>query len=522
VLIAQKGGSTAAIDSAFSRYHIEEWENAERYALPYPRDRVEQFSPRSNSVLEIRSQRDLVVLQNIYANSVQLGDQGSSVWGIRYTREFDMTNDSKLFPARPQWEERGYRSNEYGLWIGPNGDIALPLYEGRMVGQFDFSKKGWVQGKGRTAEWRPIPAEHKVIEPQFCMMFSDYTSAVDREGKPKAIRGVKLGFMDVSSATNERAMVAALVPDAPCGNKVPVLFTESGEAWDAALCAVLNSFAYDYQLRCRLGGLTLNYFIIEETALPKQSLILGNVKNWLDLATLQLCGTANCFSTVWSALRAEVKWRPWQELWAVTPYERLRLRCILDALVADLYGLELEDLGLILQRCDYPARLFGDYDFYRTLDPKGFWRVDKEKEPELRHTVLTLVAFHELKRIGLQAFLALNDGEGWMLPETLRLADYGLGHDGRAKEAQPVTSQLGPRFLPWQLEQTAKVSWEECDRHAERLGALLGHPLTGATANEHAPSLGAGRPTDLFGQPLQTDLFGNVVAERTSRGRNSR
>ena len=29
---------------------------------------------------------------------------------------------------------------------------------------------------------------------------------------------------------------------------------------------------------------------------------------------------------------------------------------------------------------------------------------------------------------------------------TVRLADYGLGHDERAKEHQPVASRLGPRF----------------------------------------------------------------------------
>ncbi|NJR56287.1 MAG: hypothetical protein HC768_18020, partial [Acaryochloris sp. CRU_2_0] len=101
---------------------------------------------------------------------------------------------------------------------------------------------------------------------------------------------------------------------------------------------------------------------------------------------------------------------------------------------------------------------------------------DKEKDPELRHTVLSLVAFHELKEIGMDAFLNLNDGEGWMLPETLRLADYGLGHGDRAKEPQPVASRLGDRFLPWQLEGTPEESWEECDRHAENLRRLLGNP----------------------------------------------
>jgi hypothetical protein len=56
-----------------------------------------------------------------------------------------------------------------------------------------------------------------------------------------------------------------------------------------------------------------------------------------------------------------------------------------------------------------------------------------------------------------------------MLPETLCLADLGLGHDERAKVPQPVRDRLGPRFLPWQEEATPEESWEECERHARYL-----------------------------------------------------
>jgi hypothetical protein len=55
-----------------------------------------------------------------------------------------------------------------------------------------------------------------------------------------------------------------------------------------------------------------------------------------------------------------------------------------------------------------------------------------------------------------------------MLPETLRLADYGLGHDERAKEHQPVASSLSPRFYDWQLAQSAEEPWREC-RSRDRL-----------------------------------------------------
>ena len=56
-----------------------------------------------------------------------------------------------------------------------------------------------------------------------------------------------------------------------------------------------------------------------------------------------------------------------------------------------------------------------------------------------------------------------------MLPDTLRLAGYGLGHDDWAKEHQPVRECFGPRFYDWQLAQTPEESWRECHLHARNL-----------------------------------------------------
>ena len=78
-----------------------------------------------------------------------------------------MNTDAKLFPPREKWEERGYKPDVFGRWIGFDQDIALPLYEGRMIGQFDFSQKGWISGKGRSAVWRKLPFDAKTIEPQY-------------------------------------------------------------------------------------------------------------------------------------------------------------------------------------------------------------------------------------------------------------------------------------------------------------------------------------------------------------------
>ena len=136
------------------------------------------------------------------------------------------------------------------------------------------------------------------------------------------------------------------------------------------------------------------------------------------------------------------------------------------------FGVDDCESRLVFCNCDHPASVIRSDEFARGLDPKGFWRVDKEKDPELRHTVLAQVAFADLQAKGLDAFLSQNNGEGWMLPDTLRLADYGLGHDDRAKEAQPVASRLGPRFYDWQLEGTVEESWEDCRRHADVIGRI--------------------------------------------------
>ena len=162
------------------------------------------------------------------------------------------------------------------------------------------------------------------------------------------------------------------------------------------------------------------------------------------------------------------------------------------------FRVDKQGLRAILDECD-------ERDSVESRDPKGFWRVDKDKDPELRHTVLTLIAFADLEdRIraasgdregGIEAFLNQNDGEGWMLPETLRLADYDLGRDERAKHPQPVASRLGASFYDWQLAQTAEESWRECEIHAKNLGAAtMAAPLTNGFGKTGGHVQGASRP----------------------------
>ncbi|MBX3023797.1 hypothetical protein KF840_02695 [bacterium] len=566
-VIVRKGGATEAIRAAFMRHELADWAEAERHVIPYGREQVARFSPRTRAILEIRQKRDLEVLEKIYANSVLLGDDSENGWGIEYAQgDFNMTSDSKLFPPRPWWEERGYVPDEYGRWIKFKGrpnpkqttpaigwirlrdgsgavdesdieDIALPLYEGRMIGQFDFSQKGWVSGKGRKAVWEEFPWSHKRLQPQYLMSAADYRQSKVESGL-RLDWAVKLAFMDITSATNARTMIASTIPDLPCGNSAPLL---RGCQQPAALAAILDSVTYDFVARARCGGLHLNYFVIEETPLPHPASVVDSIA-----LTAGALSTADvCFAPTWMAAGATfgnaLRRSGWPIHWALTEHERSRRWCIVDALAAFCFGLSFDDLSWLLRDCDLPA----GFEF-KALDPKGFWRTDKSSDPEIRRTVLTLVAFRDLDNTlaacagdrdrAIAAFCGtldpalvpdlpfLDPASGWQLPETLRLADYGLGHDQRAKEPQPVRARLGERFLPWQLEQSPEESWKDCEIHARNILGEAGFATLQAELRGEAPEVAAeDQPTAAVAeQPAQYGLFGPGSAGGRGRSSNRR
>lgn len=531
--IVRKGAATEAIRAAFMRHELTDWAEAERHVIPYGREQVARFSPRTRAILEIRQKRDLEVLEKIYANSVLLGDDSENGWGIEYAREFDMTNDSKLFPPRPWWEDRGYVPDEYGRWIKfkgrPNperttstigwiglGDgsgavnesdiehVALPLYQGVMIWQLDFAAAGYSGGSGLHASWEPQPWSAKLIASQYLISEPEVAARA-----PRALRA-RIAFRDVQNATNQRTMIATLIPGYPCGNTVPTISRGSFPD-DLSLLPALVSFPLDRVLRSKMSQNHVNWFYAEE--LPAPSALLANgTADLLHSASLQLGAAGKWFAREWlttaRANRSEVGWR---SRWAVTVHERTRLRCILDAVVAQLYGLAWDDLAWLLAGCDYSPDAVASRAVRPLLDPKGFWRVDKGSDPELRHTVLTLVALRDLqasiracngdRERAIAAFSGkldpalvpdlpfLDPTSGWQIPETLRLADYGLGHDERAKTPQPVRARLGERFLPWQLEQSAEESWRECEIHARNILGEAGFAKLQAELRGEAPEV---------------------------------
>jgi hypothetical protein len=80
-----------------------------------------------------------------------------------------MTNDSKLFIPREKADEAGYKPDEYGRWIGPEGDVLSAPLRGADDRPVRFQQEGLGQRQGPHGRVARHPWEKKVIEPQFLM-----------------------------------------------------------------------------------------------------------------------------------------------------------------------------------------------------------------------------------------------------------------------------------------------------------------------------------------------------------------
>jgi hypothetical protein len=134
---------------------------------------------------------------------------------------------------------------------------------------------------------------------------------------------VRVGFCDVAGQTNERSLMAALIPPGVvCGNKVPTILFPNDPREDRLLVwtAIANSFVFDWMLR-RVLTTTVNYFLLQSVPLPRLA-IEGLPWKKLASAARQLRKIDNAGNSR-------------------ETYERMaQLRAEIDAEVAVAYGLD--------------------------------------------------------------------------------------------------------------------------------------------------------------------------------------
>lgn len=414
IIILNKGKNTEYVKTAFMVRDIKAWNQLNNTILKYYKDSIIKFSPDSFAFLEFENQRDIDIIQKMYNSSTNIK--------INTCTELHMTGDSKLFVTQNKLLEDGYKTNKFGIMKNSKGDRYVPLYQGIVIDQLNFFSKYWNCNNDNWDE-----NKYRVISSQYYVQITNQYFSYD----------IKFLCRSISNSTNKRTFIGALTPGFPSGHSLTKIIFGNSKEDNIVVSGILSTFIYDYVLRNKMVGNNVSRFILQETPIVQLD---NSIKKYMIILSSSLQFNHYIFSPQWLELKNKISSlnrNSIYKLWAITEHERVRLRSILEAIVAYSYGINYEDLSYILRDDESNA--------------KGFWRVDKDKPKNVRLTTLALEAFKDLLNRGIEDFIK----NEWQLP----------------KEAQEY---YGPRYLDWQLEKTAEESWNECEQYArEFLGEEL-------------------------------------------------
>ena len=335
-----------------------------------------RVNPNTGTAPIFRTRRDAEITRRIYERHPVLVDRSQGeerkAWPVRYHTMFHMTNDSHLFRTAVQLDSAGFYPVQGNRWR--RGDeLYLPLYQGRMIHQFDHRANSVVINPENTHN--PYLSEEVTDEqhadPIFLPQSQYWIPASQVAPVIPDGRGYAIGFRDIARPTDARTAIVALVPWAGYGNTVPLLIGGE-EALSAELAATaaanLNCLCLDFIVRQKAQGTHLNWYIVEQLPVVADGDYdrrFGNTtaRELVREHVLRLTYTANDMIPFARDLGYDGPPFIWDG------EERRHLRARLDALYFHLYGLSREDAGYVLdtfpivQRQDEAA--FGSY---RTRD----------------------------------------------------------------------------------------------------------------------------------------------------------
>jgi hypothetical protein len=350
-------------DAAFMLHDLDVLADPEKYAVQIPEQLIGRFSPGTLSIMEFRSQRDLATVGQIYDGGPLLGEVIGNLWTpVLKSEEFNMTHARGLF-----------NENAAG-W---------PVYEGKMMHQYTHKfaePRYWVDPAKGQAELARREIQH-VEEALDALIPMRGGSGSTRQERIAALlrahgRGpftvddvctdaeaLRLAFRDIAASTNERAMIAAILPsNVFAGNTLnylaPWYFDAQAALNDlhnikgcykplipslilAYLCGIFNSFTLDYVLRFKITT-HVNIFYVKQIPVPR---LTPNDSRCQAIA--ERVAQLVCVGPEFDLLRQEMLGSVEARV-ATNPIERQRLQNEIDALVARLYGLGEDELRHIL------------------------------------------------------------------------------------------------------------------------------------------------------------------------------
>ena len=324
------------------------------------------LNPNTRTCPTFRTKADAELTKAIYRRVPVLwretGGLEGNPWGVRFMAMFHMSGDSHLFKTRPELEAAGFalRGNRFVK----GSEVYLPLYEAKMIWQFDHRFATYDPGAPRTRDTRPEEHADPAYQPmpRYWVPATEVEARLVRSGRDgrevwRWGRGWMLGFRDITNATNERTAIFSLVPRVGVGHTLPLLFSEMSALAQMGLLANFGSLVLDFVARQKVGGTHLTYnYLTQFPALLPSTYTEGHLR-FLVPRVLELVYTA------WDlAPFALDVWRDLEDPSVVPPEVGRAIRQEIARRFAEHHGVGLEE-AREHPRFAPPSWFEGEYPF---------------------------------------------------------------------------------------------------------------------------------------------------------------
>lgn len=351
-----KSPALRAVELAFYARQVGELADVERQFTLSGTD-FATLNPNTRTCPTFRSKRDAEINLNIYRRAGILwkeDDPQGNPWQLRFMAMFHMANDSGLFQTRLDLMNSDHTLSG-NRFEGPSG-LHLPLIEAKMIHHYDhrygtYENQSQAQSnQGKLPEF--TDADH--ADPHRLTLPDYWVSAkeVDSRLEARWNRGWLLGWRDICRSTDQRTVIACVVPRVATGDTFLLAMPDVEPSLVACLYANLCSFALDYCARQKVGGTHLKYHTFKQLpVLPPSSYLAPCpwdktktrlLKEWIIHRVLELTYTAWDLKSFATDLGFETPPFRWN------PERRFVLRAELDAAFFWLYQIEPADIAYIL------------------------------------------------------------------------------------------------------------------------------------------------------------------------------
>ncbi len=339
--------TTAEAEFVFFAHAVKDLRDPERRFTLSAED-IALLNPYTRTCPIFRSRLDAELTKALYRRIPVLGEVDAgcdSHWHLSIPQGlFHQTNDAPLLHDAERLEAEGFVRGFDGNWSNGSEQL-VTMYEGRMIHLFNHRASS--VGISNTNTFRSGVAvevtQVDLADPSFVATPRYWVSR--RETEARIPEGYSTDwfpcFKDVTSATNERTMIAAVIPRTAVVYSLRVVFAFGYEQSETALLlGCFNSFCFDYVARGKTAGNHITDYIIRQLpVLPPASYVqacswsheFSSTREWLLPRLLELTYTA------WDL-------EPFAQDygWSGPPFRwdeerRFLLRCELDAAFFHLY-----------------------------------------------------------------------------------------------------------------------------------------------------------------------------------------